>query len=267
MLKLRAPVYEAAMTVAPAARDVASAGRLAAELEQYAGFATLAQSTGAIEPVSTLDRYLALLTSTRVAERLADDPALLKALFGGEQGGNGDGWKAPDDPVSRIKQAVARFFGFPARPEPGPPALAALLTERLVVRGTAGIYRITLSDQDPALALQILTGMHEAADALLRDEALAVVRAQIDEIEAQLEQVGDPARRQALEALLASHYQSEALLDIDQAYAAELIDPPSASGWPTSMHPILFLVLAGVVGTILGIFVVFLRDALRSGRA
>jgi uncharacterized protein involved in exopolysaccharide biosynthesis len=39
--------------------------------------------------------------------------------------------------------------------------------------------------------------------------------------------------------------------------------PATASATPTSANPLLILVLAAMVGTILGIFVIFLRDAWR----
>jgi uncharacterized protein involved in exopolysaccharide biosynthesis len=60
-------------------------------------------------------------------------------------------------------------------------------------------------------------------------------------------------------------YQAQALLRADQPYAAQVVVPVTASARPTSPSPLLILALAAVVGAILGIFAVFLRDAWRAG--
>jgi uncharacterized protein involved in exopolysaccharide biosynthesis len=57
------------------------------------------------------------------------------------------------------------------------------------------------------------------------------------------------------------------LLSIDQPYAAQVVVPASAGATPSSLNPLQALGLAVVVGVILGLFVVFLRDALRGGEA
>ena len=76
-----------------------------------------------------------------------------------------------------------------------------------------------------------------------------------------------PTRRQALEEVLVGQYQAQALLRADQPYAAQIVVPAKASAGPTSANPLLILALAAVVGAIVGVFLVFLRDALRSALA
>ena len=63
--------------------------------------------------------------------------------------------------------------------------------------------------------------------------------------------------------MLSAQYQVQALLQVDQPYAAQVMVPVTASATPTSPNPLLILVLAAMVGAILGIFVIFLRDAWR----
>lgn len=264
VLKTRVPIYEAGMTVAPAARDFAAAGQVAAELEGYAGFATLAQTGVEIERVSTLDRYLVMLTSTKLAEDLAGDREIMAGLFGPQFDPETGDWRPPNDIGSRIKRIIFDFFGFPGWQEPGPAQIADRLSDRLGIRGSNGIYRLTLSGPDPAFAVRLLGTMHAAANEILREEALVKIRSQIDEIEARLANGLADEPRQALETLIGSHYGNEAMLAAEESFAAEMIDPPSTSGWPTSTSPILTLGLALVVGTIVGLFIVFLRDALRA---
>ena len=73
-----------------------------------------------------------------------------------------------------------------------------------------------------------------------------------------------PERRAALETTLTEQYQAEALLASETPFAAEIVRPPTPSPAPTSASPLLVLALAAVVGVIIGVFLVFLRDALRS---
>jgi uncharacterized protein involved in exopolysaccharide biosynthesis len=61
--------------------------------------------------------------------------------------------------------------------------------------------------------------------------------------------------------MLSAQYQAQALLEVDQPYAAQVMVPVTASATPTSANPLLILVLAAMVGAILGVFVIFLRDA------
>ena len=67
--------------------------------------------------------------------------------------------------------------------------------------------------------------------------------------------------------MLVEQYQAQALLRADQPYAAQIVVPAKASAGPTSANPLLILALAAVVGVIVGVFLVFLRDALRSALA
>ncbi|MDX1540255.1 MAG: hypothetical protein R3349_02515, partial [Geminicoccaceae bacterium] len=192
-------------------------------------------------------------------------PALLAALVRARWDEETTSWQPPDAWVDRIRSAVAGFFGFPDWREPEPAMVAERLADELDVEGVLGIYRLTLNLPDPAVGVRLLEAMHGAADGILRDEALAETRAQIEELEARLEGETDPTRRTALEDLLARRYQAEATLSAGRAFAADLIDPPAASGWPASLHPLLVLAFAAFVGVIVGGFVVFLRDALRRG--
>jgi uncharacterized protein involved in exopolysaccharide biosynthesis len=104
---------------------------------------------------------------------------------------------------------------------------------------------------------------NDAANALLREQAQSQIGGQIEEIEKELATVTDPGRKQALQALLTQEYQLQALLLTEQPYAAQVVVPAAAGATPSSLNPLLALALAAVAGLILGLFVVFLRDALR----
>lgn len=268
-LKLRQPVYTAEMVVAPAERDLAAAGRLTAELEQYASLAMLAQMPDRLEQVSTLDRYLQLMSSVRLAERLETEHGLLRQTFAQYWDPDAGRWRPARGWTERIKRAILGFFGFPEWRAPTPAHLAEYLGDRIDIgrAGTSGLRLLSVSHPDGAFAVQLLGAAHAVADDLLRGDALTRLRAEIRELERSLEEADRPARREALERALAAHYEAEALLSTDQPYAAELVSPPAAGPLPSSMSPFLVLTLAGIVGLILGLFVVFLRDALKRNLA
>lgn len=268
-LKLREPVYTAVMVVAPAERDVGAVSRLAADLEQYASLATLAQTPARLEQVSTIERYVELIGSVPLAERLDREHQLLKHIFASQWDEAREAWQPPPGAGAAAKRQVLEFFGFPGWTAPTPASLAEFLTANVTVsrQATTALRRLSFAYPDPDFAASLLSAVHVAADDMLRSEALARVRQQIQHLEQELAGSARAEHEAALQAMLAEQYRAEALLAADLPFAAQVVSPPAASATPSSMSPLLVLALAAVVGVIAGIFVVFLRDALRSAPA
>ncbi len=265
-LKLRQPVYTATMTVAPAEIDFTAASQLAGELEQFAGLATLGQSPTKIERASNLERYAQLFGSTALAEQLQAKHQLLQVLFADEWDPERQAWHPPRGLAARLERAVQGFFGYPTWTEPNAVRLAEWLDNHIQVSrlGSSSLFEIEITDPRRALAVSLIDMAHRTADELLRQGALDRIGGQIVQLESDLAKVTAPSRKQALEAMLAEEYQAQARLQTDQPYAAQVVVPASAGVTPSSLNPLLTLVLAAVVGAIFGLFVVFLRDALRS---
>jgi hypothetical protein len=264
-LKLYPPLYTATMFVAPADTDFTAASKLASELEQFAGLATLGQSPAKIERVSDLERYAQLFGSTELAARLQAKHQLLQVVFADQWDRERQAWHPPRGVRARLEREVLRFFGYPAWTEPDVAYLAQWLGNQIEIdrQGNSSLFRIQMTDPRPRFAVSTITMAHRAADALLREQAEGRVGRQIGQIETELAGATNPIRKQALEAMLTQLYQSQALLQTDQPYAAEVVVPAAAGATPSSLNPLLTLGLAAVAGTILGLFAVFLRDALR----
>jgi capsular polysaccharide biosynthesis protein len=264
-LKLSRPLYTATMIVAPAPTDLSAASQLATELEQFASLATLAQSPAKIERVSDLERYLQLFGSIALAARLQAEHGLLQIAFEEEWDAQGQAWRQPRGLKASIEHAVLGFFGFPSWTAPDTPALAEWLSGRVSVTrlGGSAMVRLQMDDPRPKFATDVVAMVHEAADRMLREDARTRIGAQIDLVERELASATSPTRHQALEEMLSAQYQAQALLQVDQPYAVQVLSPATASATPTSPNPLLILVLAVVVGAILGIFVIFLRDGWR----
>jgi hypothetical protein len=265
-LKMRTPSYTATLVVAPAERDLGAASRLAVELEQYAALATLAQTPTRMDQVSPLERYVELLGSAALAARLEEEHGLLRRLFADQWDEASGTWRPPAGLLAGAQRRVRQFFGFPGWSAPDPPRLAEWLQSQIRVTRPGGIAlrRLELAHHEPEFAVDLLTAVHATADQMLREQALARVRRQVAHLEAELAGAGRAERRDALDALLGDQYRVEALLETDLPFAAEVVSPAAASSEPTSPGPVLILALAAFVGLVLGLFVVFLRDALRS---
>jgi LPS O-antigen subunit length determinant protein (WzzB/FepE family) len=264
-LKLESPLYTATMIVAPAPTDLAAASQLASELEEFASLATLAQSPVKLERVSNLERYVLLFGSTALAARLQAEHGLLQTVFESDWDAENQVWRQPQGLKATIERAVLGFFGFPSWTAPDIPALAEWLDGRVGVNrlGGGAMLRLRMEHARPEFAAAVVAMVHETADAMLREDALARVDAEIALAERELAAATAPTRRQALEDMLRAQYQVQAVLQVDQPYAAQVMVPVTASATPTSPNPLLILALAAMVGAILGIFAIFLRDAWR----
>lgn len=265
VLKLRTPVYTATMIVAPADTDLGAVSRLASELEQYAGLATLAQTPLKLKRASEMERYAQLFGSTTLAERLQAEQGLLQIVFAEQWDAERQAWRAPSGLFAALEKAVLGFFGFPAWSEPDVTLLAEWLGNQITIQRLAGsaLHRIEMDNPSPAFAVEVIGAAHRTADQILRETALEWIGRQIAQIENEIALATSSTRREALQEMLVEQYQAQALLRTDQPYAAQIVVPAAASATPTSTSPILILVLAAVVGVILGVFLVFLRDALR----
>jgi uncharacterized protein involved in exopolysaccharide biosynthesis len=264
-LKLRSPDYTATMIVAPAQADLSAASQLASELEQFASLATLAQTPAKIERVSELERYIQLFGSTTLAARVETEHHLLQTVYADYWDPERQAWRPPTGIVAALEGAVLGFFGFPAWTEPDDAQLAEWLGNQVEVArlGGSSLLRIQMSHPKPAFARSVIEMVHDTADRILREQSLARIGVQIAQVESELEKATTPTRKGALEEVLVEQYQAQALLRANQPYAAQVVVPAMASAFPSSPSPFLILALAAVVGAILGMFVVFLRDALR----
>jgi hypothetical protein len=263
-LKMWTPIYTATLVVAPPERDLSAASRLAAHLDQYATFASLAQTPERLELVSPLDRYIALLGSAALATRLEEEHSLLRRVFRDQWDATTETWRPPL--IESLQGGVREFFGFPGWRPPDPPQLAEWLQRRIRVTrpGGTALRRVELAHPEPEFAGELLALLHASTDQMLREQALARVRRQVAHLEVALSRAERVERRDTLDALLVDQYRVEALLETEAPYAAEVVRPAAARSEPVSAAPALVLGLAAFVGLVLGFFVVFLRDVLRT---
>lgn len=268
ILKSSKPQYTASMVVAPAGIDLGAASRLATNLEQYANLASLAQTPVKLEQVAPIERYVELLTSVRLARRLAEDQGMLKRVFADAWDADAGSWKPPSGPTKLLTWDLSEFFGFPGWQPPDARALARVLEKTIKVeRIDEGALRdVMIDDPDPELAAELLATAHETANMLLHAETLANIGRQIEQIETALASTDDPREREALETILAEQHEARARIAATSAVGAEYVSAPEPSARPTSPHPLLILSLFVAGGMALGVFAVVLRELLTIAR-
>jgi hypothetical protein len=259
-LKLLEPQYTATITVAPADLDLTSSGQLAGELQLFAALPSHDQGQ------AKLDRYAQLFGSTALAERLlAEHLELLPVVFADEWDAERQTWHPQPGLSASLERTVLGFFRYPTLSQPDAGRLAEWLGEHIVVsRRRSPLLQLRMTDPRRAFAVSLLDMVHSTADQLLREAALNQIGSQIEQLEAELAKTTAPTRAQALEAMVAEQYRTRALFEADQPYAAQVVVPAMANPTPTSFDPIVMLVLAASTGAILGLAIIFVRDALRS---
>jgi len=264
-LWLVTPAYTAAMVIGPTAR-VGSAA-MGARVPTLNG----RDSTGVAEPgagdesLSDFARYLELFGSGPVADRLASDPAILRALFAERWDAETGRWRPPPGLLPTIKRAMLAMVGREDWVEPDGDRLSRTLRDRLVVDmlRSGPMRRITFRHADRAAAVELLGRIAAATDAHLRGEAARRSAAQIAHIKLRLGAVTVAEHRQALSDLLLDQERIAMMIGVELPFAADMIQPPTAATLPDWPNPAVVIPLAGLVGLVGTGFALSVSHALR----
>lgn len=264
-LRLWPPAYTATMVVGPTARSGAAAmgARLPASLRPSPP--SMVEHGAGDEVLSDFARFLHLLTTAPVAERLIATDDLLPRLFPERWDAEARRWR----PAGGISGTVRRWWlGLIGREDwitPDADAVSRHLRRRLVIEpiGASAMRRLIWRDTDRALALTLLVRLHRAADDHLRSEAARRNAAQIAHIRTGLAEITLADHRRALTDLLAEHERAMIMLPVDLPFAADSIEPPNTAGLPDWPNPTVVITLAAAAGLAFGLFLIYARSAWR----
>lgn len=237
-------IYSARMTVAPKSGDQNSA---LSGLNSVGRLVGISADFGGDEE---FNKYLALLKSRRLAAQLAKTDGIMQTLFAGEWDRTRQRWRPP----SVIKQAVKGALGFPAWRAPDESRLAARLQEMLVIRSSLehSLVTIELEHSNAGFGVKLLEAIHLEADKILRTEARITSDRKVAYLESQLSHVRATEHRQGLIELLSATQQKLMLIEADQNFVAEPIDPPSGSTLPVWPMPKTILAGGAFFGALVG---------------
>jgi len=260
------PEHTAVMIVGPTAR-VGSAA-MGARIPVMTGRES---ALGAAEPgagdeaLSDYARYLELFGTGPVAERLAGDPIFLRGLFPDRWDVAEGQWRAPPGLLPAAKRLLLALVGRRDWVEPDTERVARTLRDRLVIDmvRSGPMRRIALRHRDRAAGLEMLSRIAAATDAHLRAESARRSAAQIAHVKARLAGVTVTEHRRALSDLLSDQERVAMMIEVDLPFAADPIQPPTASAVPDWPNPAVVLPLSGLVGLLAGAFTLSVRAAWR----
>lgn len=261
LVHLVTPEYTAGMVVGPTAR----AGSAAMGARVPAGdreASSVAEHGAGDEALSDFARYLHLLTSVPVAERLMADPALLHRLFADRWDEQAAVWRQPGG----LRLLLLALVGREDWLEPDATLVARRLQRLLVVEplGTGPMRRVWLRHADRSFAVTLVRRVATATDAHLRAEAARRSGAQSEHLRARLAVVTVAEHRRALADLLADQERVSMMIGADLPFAADMVEPPSVGPLPDWPNPLVVVPLAGLAGLAAGAFAFGVRSGLRT---
>jgi Chain length determinant protein len=158
-------------------------------------------------------------------------------------------WKVRNSPIDTIVSGFKWAFRIPVHDAPNEDDLARLLKDRLEISQVefTDIYNVSLRYKDPQVAAQFLNWDLNTADSMVRAEALARIRGEIEYVDQRLKSVTIDEHRRALGDLLASLERQNMIISGGGNYAVFVLQSPAVEVRP-SLVTLLVNVLLGFVG-------------------
>jgi len=269
-LRLTTPAYTASMVVAPTSGNgIAGLGLRVPEPLVPAGQAegSSLNERRAGEVVSDFEYFRHLLTAAHTASVLAADEALMRRLFPSHWHADKGEWTALDQGaltslsawLSGTGKSTGAGNDFTSANGDDGVALSLCLRRNLdVLRlGESALYRLRLRHHDRAVALELLQRLVSTADGSMRAEARRRTETQIEHLNRQIEATVIASHREAMTALLSRYLQTDMMLAVDLPFAADVIEPPTASrqpDWPPALAVAAACMLAAMTLALILLF-------------
>lgn len=251
------PVYRVQMSVSPAPSTQGPTSS-----EGGGALSTLLSlSGGGASPTSDYTHYQLMLTSTAVAQRLADKYGLLQTVFADQWDAKKKSWHPPKPSlIMRLKEPLLRMANIRPWNPPDATALAAFLKGTLLITPSTqnDVVEIEIDTGDVEFGKRLMLLAHREANNLLGEQVARHASNEAAYLEKKLAQTSVTDYRSTLLALLSQQEKMIMLTQTDASYAAEILDPPVASPTPISPRPVLYVFVAALVGVILGVLVTML---------
>ncbi len=132
--------------------------------------------------------------------------------------------------------------------------LAVYLTKKLRVDplGATPLRKITYHHSDPEFAVALLRKIHLVADQMIRRDRRQQSQSRIEYLENSLSKTVNPDHRKGITNLLMQQEHIKMLANLDEAYAAIVVEPASASPKPVWPNKALSFFIACAIGTFFG---------------
>lgn len=236
---LMPPWYSANVLLAPV-KEKASLD-LAGQLEGLASLAGIGSgATGSVEAV-------AVLKSRDFARAFIEDQALLPVLFAEDWDAAANRWKLADPPDLRL---AVKFFDENIR--------------RVAEDRKTGLVTLSIEWKDPELAAAWANLLAVRLNDHMRQRALAEAEANVKYLRRELESTTVVMLQQSISRLLENEMQKLMLARGNAEFAFRIIDRAEVPRLKSKPRRISIVVVAVLFAGFLSVFVVFIRDAVRS---
>lgn len=240
------PVYRAEIQVAPVS-EKDSSSRFAAQLGEFGGLAAL---TGInMEQGSKKNESIATLRSRRFAEQFIKEEKLLPVLFHDKWDVEQRRWKEMDaDDIPTMEDAWEIFNK----------KVRTISEDRIT-----GLVNLSIEWEDPREAARWANELIFRANAMLRKKAAAESEKAIAYLREQRGKTSIVELQEVVNHLIESEMKEIILANITEEYAFRVIDPAVVPEEPYRPVVPLMTVLGSILGTLLAIFIVIIRNVVR----
>jgi uncharacterized protein involved in exopolysaccharide biosynthesis len=245
------PVYIVEMAITPVTENEESLSGAIGGLSGLASLVGVSLPNGSMG--TPFDELLDLLTSQRLADLVAEDHDLMVRLFRRRWNPETESWRPPAGPIASFSRSLREALELPQIGDPGSDDVRRFLQSNLdVTQSDNGAVRyVELRGEDPVMARELLLMLYNAADQAIRQATLQRTSQQIAFLDSRLRTLAVAEHRAALTQLLSDQEKRLMLLQIDQPYAARIIDPPALPRLPIWPRPLLTLGVAGLSAVLL----------------
>lgn len=237
VIVLSTPLYRAAMIIAPA--DGYALGDYASSRSEGEALTIPFWRPQEADGVSTdFHRFVYTMKGPAVAAILMKDPSVISGIA------RDGGWSSKADDWSAEE-------------------LADYLERHIKIQhlGATPLRKISYLHPDPAFAAAFLRKAHLVADQLIRRDRRRQSESRIQYLEEALQKTANPDHRRGIANLLMQQEHIQMLANLDEPYAAIVVEPPASSPKPVWPAKILLLAVFAAVGAGLGYMVRTLRHA------
>lgn len=244
------PKYDAVMVVAPSPN---------APDNQQAPDGSLAKNLlFGQQQNDTFSRFLAGLNAPLLAQRIAADDSLLRMMFDDRWDLETNDWK----PRGRVGTFLQSIIGVTRQARPTEADVLDYLANDVTNSqiNDNQMYEIHLSNPDPETARELLARITSIADAIVREAFLQRALAQSAYLTRELEVATLSEQRQVLIGMLFQEEQKKMLAKVDLPFSIDVVSAPWVGDLPRTPKIAITLVLSVVLGMMVGIIIVVLRE-------
>jgi|SRR5665213_339342 len=201
------------------------------------------------------DEYVSLLTSNRLAERLAREPGLLAKVFAEQWDSKNNRWYTRGSVLDDFRRLLHR----PIKPSPDADDLAKYLASHLATSVSLETSYATVSFDymDRQAAESILNLILLDADNIIRDDKRRDVAARISYLTRALGDITLTDQKMSIIGTLTDQQQEMMIIQSDQRFASTLIDPPHAPFRPVSPDPLKDLMVSIALAILLWAMLIY----------